>query len=103
MLKIRLKRIGKRGEPHYRIVVIPSTSNRSSKAIAEVGYYNPRTNPSTFTIEKEKVEEWLKKGAQPTETVAHFLIKNGIMKKLKKGSTLSKGRAKKKNADSANS
>ncbi len=101
MIKIRLKRTGKKGEPHYRIVVIPSTSNRSGKAIEELGYYNPRTKPSTFTIDEEKAKEWIRKGAQPTETVAHYLVKSGILKSVKKGSTLSKGRKSKKAAKEA--
>lgn len=96
MIKIRLKRTGRRGEPHYRIVVAPSTKNRNGRAIEELGYYNPRTNPSTFEIDIAKTEEWLRKGAQPTETVAHYLVKNGILKSIKKGSTLSKGKPKKK-------
>lgn len=98
MLKIRLKRTGKKGEPHYRIVVMPSTLKRGSRAVAELGYYNPRTNPSTFQIDLEATKEWLAKGAQPTETVAHYLVKNGILKSVKKGGTLSKGKAKKKTA-----
>jgi small subunit ribosomal protein S16 len=100
MLKIRLKRTGKKGEPHYRIVVIESTRNRSGRPVEEIGYYNPRTKPSTFEIDLEKTKVWLSKGAQPTETVAHYLVKNGILKSVKKGSTLSKGRAKKKVAKS---
>ncbi|MBI2356500.1 30S ribosomal protein S16 [Candidatus Dojkabacteria bacterium] len=98
MIKIRLKRTGRKGEPHYRIIVAPSTKNRNGRAIEELGYYNPRTSPSTFEIDKAKTEEWLKKGAQPTETVAHYLVKNGILKSIKKGSTLSKGKSKKKEA-----
>lgn len=100
MLKIRLKRTGKKGEPHYRIVVIPSTKNRSGRPVEEIGYYNPRTKPSTFEVDKEKAMMWISKGAQPTETVAHFFVKNGILKSIKKGSTLSKGRVSKKAAKS---
>jgi small subunit ribosomal protein S16 len=96
MLKIRLKRTGKKHEPHYRIVVAESSKQRDTKSIAEIGYYNPRTKPSTFEIDKEEAKKWLDNGAQPTDTVAHFLVKEGIMKEIKKGSTQSKGKKKKK-------
>lgn len=99
MLKIRLKRTGKKKEAHYRIVVIESHKPRDSKTVAEIGYYNPRTKPSTFNLDKEEAVKWLANGAQPTDTVAHFLVKEGIMKKVKKGSTLSKGKKKKKTAE----
>jgi small subunit ribosomal protein S16 len=96
MLKIRLKRTGKTGQPHYRIVVIDSRRNRGSKAVAEIGYYNPRTQPTTFDIDKEAAKEWMKKGAQPTDTVAQYFVKEGLLKGLHKGSVQSKGAAKKK-------
>lgn len=96
MLKIRLKRTGKKGQPHYRIVVAQSTRKRSSISVEEIGYYNPRTKPSTFEIDKEKAAAWMKNGAQPTETVAHYFVKLGLMQPIKKGSTLSKGRKSKK-------
>ncbi|HVX92515.1 MAG TPA: 30S ribosomal protein S16 [Candidatus Dojkabacteria bacterium] len=98
MLKIRLKRTGKKGQPHYRVVVAQSTRKRSSISVEEIGYYNPRTKPSTFEVDKEKAKEWMKNGAQPTDTVSHFFVKLGIMKPVKKGSTLSKGRKPKKEA-----
>ena len=87
MLKIRLKRTGKRGQPHYRIVVMESTKPRDGRTVAEIGYYNPRTQPSTFEFDKEVASEWLAKGAQPTETVSHYFVKEGLMKASKKGST----------------
>lgn len=99
MLKIKLKRTGKKGEPHYRVVVAESTTKRSGGAVEEIGYYNPRNKPTTFNIEKDRVEYWLSKGAQPTETVYHYLVKSGMLKAKKKGSTLSKGKKKKKNTE----
>ncbi|NLZ24791.1 30S ribosomal protein S16 [Candidatus Dojkabacteria bacterium] len=87
MLKIRLKRTGKKGQPHYRIVVMESHRSRDSKSIEEIGYYNPRNEPPTFEIDKEKASQWLKKGAQPTDTVAQYLVKLGLIKSLKRGST----------------
>ena len=87
MLKIRLKRTGRKGQPHYRIVVVEATKPRDGKVLEEIGYYNPRTSPSTFEIDKEATEKWLKNGAQPTDTVAQYLVKEGILKSLKRGST----------------
>lgn len=86
MLKIRLKRIGRRGDPHYRIVVIESSKGRDGRPIEELGFYSPRSNPKVFDINQEKATEWLKKGAQPTDTVAQHFVKLGISKSLKRGS-----------------
>ncbi|MFA5622949.1 MAG: 30S ribosomal protein S16 [Candidatus Dojkabacteria bacterium] len=87
MLKIRLKRTGKRGQPHYRIVVMESASPRDGRTVEEIGYYNPRTQPSTFEVDKESAKIWLEKGAQPTDTIAHYFVKLGLLKSLKRGST----------------
>ena len=73
MLKIRLKRLGMKKTPAYRIIVINSTTKREGKPIEELGHYNPKTK--FMQLNKAKAEEWISKGAQPTETVA-FLIKN---------------------------
>ena len=86
MLKIRLKRTGRRGHPHYKIVVMQDNQPRDGKAIAEIGYYNPRNHPTTFDINKEEAAKWLKNGAQPTDTIAKYFVKLGIMKSLKRGS-----------------
>jgi len=86
MLKIRLKRTGRRGQPHYRIVVMEGKSPRDGVSIQEIGYYNPRTNPTTFEIDKEAATEWLKKGAQPSDTIAQYFVKLGLLKSLKRGS-----------------
>lgn len=59
---------------------------RDGKAIAEIGYYNPRNHPTTFDINKEEAAKWLKNGAQPTDTIAQYFVKLGIMKSLKRGS-----------------
>ncbi len=80
MVKIRLTRTGKKGEPHYRIVAIQSKEKRESRAIEYLGFYNPLTKPSTFQVDKKRVEYWLSVGAQPTETVARFLAKEGLYK-----------------------
>jgi small subunit ribosomal protein S16 len=86
MLKIRLKRTGKRGQPHYRIVVMESSSPRDGKTVEEIGYYNPRTKPSTFDIDKDAAKAWLDKGAKPTDTIAQYFVKLGLLKSLKRGS-----------------
>jgi small subunit ribosomal protein S16 len=98
MLKIRLKRTGKRGQPHYRIVVSEANKPRDAKTVEEIGYYNPRTKPATFDVEKERAEYWLSKGAQPTDTVAQYFVKEGLLKELKRGST--KPSTKKKEKES---
>lgn len=87
MLKIRLKRIGRKGQPSYRIVVMESNKPRNGKVVEEIGHYNPRTSPATFEIDKEAAAKWLKNGAQPTDTVAQYFVKQGLIKGLKRGST----------------
>lgn len=86
MLKIRLKRTGRRGDPHYKIVVMQDNQPRDGRAIAEIGYYNPRNHPTTFDINKEEAAKWLRNGAQPTDTIAQYFVKLGLMKSLKRGS-----------------
>jgi small subunit ribosomal protein S16 len=87
MLKIRLKRTGKRGQPHYRIVICEASKPRDGKTIEEIGYYNPRLKPTVFDVDKDRAQYWLSKGAQPTDTIAQYFVKEGLMKELKKGST----------------
>jgi small subunit ribosomal protein S16 len=77
MLKLRLKRFGKKREPSYRIVVAPSTSRRDGLPLAEVGFYNPRSNEVRLDV--EAIQEWIKKGAQPTETVTSILVREKVM------------------------
>ena len=80
MVKIRLRRMGAKKAPFYRIVVADSRSPRDGRFIEEVGYYDPMKNPAEIKIEAEKVEKWLANGAQPTETVKALLTKNGLIK-----------------------
>ena len=87
MLKIRLKRTGRKGQPHYRVVVSEASRPRDGKTVEEIGYYNPREKPAVFQIDKERAEYWLSKGAQPTDTVAQYFVKEGLLKGLKRGST----------------
>ncbi|MFA5103659.1 MAG: 30S ribosomal protein S16 [Candidatus Margulisiibacteriota bacterium] len=77
--KIRLLRLGTRGKPFYRVVVMDESSARNSKTIEILGTYDPRKEPASFEVSKEKVEAWLKKGALPTDTVRKYLGKAGIL------------------------
>ena len=79
MVKIRLRRMGKKKSPFYRIVVADSRYPRDGRFIEEVGYYNPMTDPNEIKIDKEKVQKWLYSGAQPTETVKTLLKKSGAI------------------------
>ena len=83
MVKIRLRRMGRRGRPFYRVVVADSRSPRDGKFIDNIGYYNPLTDPATINIDEEKALKWLGYGAQPTDTVRSLLAKLGIMDKIK--------------------
>ncbi len=75
MVKIRLRRMGAKKNPFYRIVVADSRFPRDGRFIEEIGTYNPRTQPSTVTIDKERAEYWMKNGAQPTDTVKSLMRK----------------------------
>ena len=77
-VKIRLKRMGQKKAPFYRIIVADSRSPRDGKFIAEVGTYDPTREPSAFNINEEEAKKWLANGAQPTETVAKLFKKAGI-------------------------
>ena len=79
-VKIRLRRMGAKKAPFYRVVVADSRSPRDGRFIEEIGYYNPMTNPAEVKINAEKAEAWLKNGAQPTETVKSLLKKSEIIK-----------------------
>lgn len=81
MVKIRLKRLGQKKSPFYRIVVADSRYPRNGRFIEELGYYNPMTNPAEFKVDAAKANEWIAKGAQPTETVKSLFEKNGIVEK----------------------
>ena len=81
-VKIRLKRMGSKKRPFYRIVVADSRSPRDGRYIETVGTYNPLTDPETVTLKEEKVMNWLNNGAQPSDTVRNILSRNGVMKKF---------------------
>ncbi len=78
-VKIRLRRMGAKKAPFYRIVVADSRYPRDGRFIEEVGYYNPTKDPVELKIDGDKVKEWIGKGAQPTDTVKAILKKNSII------------------------
>jgi len=78
-VKIRLRRLGAKKAPFYRIVVADSRYPRDGRFIEEIGTYNPMTNPSTVSIDADKAKQWIANGAQPTDTVRVLLKKNGVI------------------------
>ena len=79
MVKIRLRRMGAKKAPFYRVVVADSRSPRDGRFIEEIGTYNPMTEPTTVTVDAEKAKKWIANGAQPTDTVRDLLKKNGVI------------------------
>ena len=79
MVKIRLRRVGAKKAPFYRVVVADSRYPRDGRFIEEIGTYNPRTEPSTINIDGERAVQWIKNGAQPTDTVKVLLKRAGII------------------------
>jgi small subunit ribosomal protein S16 len=82
MVKIRLQRVGRKKKPAYRIVVAESRAPRDGAFIEIIGHYDPLTEPATVVIHEEKALKWLRQGAQPTQTVANLLKRQGISDKL---------------------
>jgi small subunit ribosomal protein S16 len=83
MLKIRLRRVGAKKKPSYRLVVADVRAPRDGAFVDIVGHYNPLTDPETVVIKEEKALHWLKQGAKPTDTTARLLDKAGILEKFK--------------------
>ena len=75
MVKIRLKRMGAKKRPFYRVIVADSRYPRDGRFLDEIGTYDPMTNPSTVKIDREKAQKWMENGAQPTDTVKSLLKK----------------------------
>lgn len=91
MVRIRLRRIGLKGQPAYRIVIADKESPRDGRFLEIVGFYNPRTEPLTLDIKEDRVFEWMKNGALPTESVAQLFRTSGTadrFERLKKGEAL---------------
>ena len=81
MVKIRLRRLGTKGRPFYRVVVAPGSAGRNGRFVEILGTYDPLTNPSTLKIDEARALHWLMQGAQPTETTAYLLNKAGVLPK----------------------
>ena len=81
MLKIRLKRMGMKKKPFYRVDVADERCPRDGRFVEEIGYYNPVSNPVELKIDTEAAQKWLKNGAQPTDTVRALLKKTGAIEK----------------------
>ncbi|MET1247913.1 MULTISPECIES: 30S ribosomal protein S16 [Sporolactobacillus] len=81
-VKIRLKRMGAKKRPFYRVVVADSRAPRDGRFIEEIGTYNPVVTPKAFTVDEEKALDWLQKGAQPSDTVRNLFSKQGLMEKF---------------------
>ena len=79
MVKIRLKRMGMKKKPFYRIVVADERATRDGRFIEEIGYYDPLQNPAAVRVDTEKAKTWMKNGAQPTDTVRGLLKKAGAL------------------------
>ena len=84
MLRIRLRRVGGKKQPSYRIVVAESTAPRDGKFVEIVGFYNPRTEPETITVKEERVLYWLSMGAQPSDSLVRLLKKAGTLARFER-------------------
>ena len=87
MLRIRLRRVGKKKQPIYRLVVADSKAPRDGASVEVIGRYNPLTEPATLEIDEEKALSWLRRGAQPSEAAAKLLARKGILEKPEKASS----------------
>ena len=93
MVRIRLRRVGLKAQPSYRIVVANKENSRDGRFIEIIGFYNPRTEPATISIQEDKVYDWMMKGAQPTESVAMLFKTAGTAERFarfKKGEPVEK-------------
>jgi len=79
LLRIRLRRVGKKKRPAYRVVIADSRAPRDGAFIETLGLYDPLTDPATFQIDEEKAKKWLSQGAKPSETVAKLMAKQGLL------------------------
>lgn len=88
MVRIRFRRIGMKGQPSYRIVAADKESPRDGRFLEILGFYNPRTDPTTLTVKEDRVFHWMKNGAKPTESVEQVFNTAGVMdrwERFKKG------------------
>lgn len=99
MVKLRLKRMGRKHEPHYRIVATDSRSPRDGRFIEELGWFNPKTKEVLYKLNIEGIKKWLSNGAQPSYAVKSILIKEGIVERDKKDIIERKGKRPLKNPE----
>ena len=99
MVKLRLKRIGRKHEPYYRIVATDSRSPRDGRCIEELGWFNPKAKDVLYKINSEGIKKWLSNGAQPSYAVKSILIKEGIVERDKKDIIERKGKRPLKNPE----
>ena len=81
-VRIRLRRIGKKKQPQYRLVVAEGASPRDGRFIESIGRYNPRVNPPVISVDEERALSWLRQGAQPSDTAKSMLVKTGVWEKF---------------------
>lgn len=93
-VKIRLRRIGAKKTPIYRLVVADSRSPRDGRFIEEIGFYNPTTEPATIKVEEERALHWLLNGAQPSDTARSLLASTGILQKFEEAKKAQQGVAR---------
>ena len=82
MVRIRLSRVGGKGQPSYRVIVIDRENPRDGRALEILGSYNPRTQPATLKVKEDRVYDWMSKGAQPSESVIQLFETAGLMKRF---------------------
>lgn len=83
MLRIRLRRVGAKGQPSYRVVVADSRAARDGAFVEQIGHYNPRSDPPTIVLDREKALEWIRQGAQPSQAVRRMLDTQGAAETVK--------------------
>ncbi len=81
MVKIRLRRMGRKDEPHYRIVAANVTAPRDGRFIEELGWYSPKAKDKIYSLKTDLIKKWISNGAQPTDTVRNILVKEGLLEK----------------------
>jgi small subunit ribosomal protein S16 len=104
MVRIRLRKIGAKAQPSYRIVVADKEAQRDGRFIDVLGFYNPRTEPATITVKEDLAYDWLKKGAQPSDSVNQIFKSAGVLERFeryKKGEELETLLAEAKTAEAA--
>ncbi len=84
MVRIRFRRMGLRGQPSYRIVAADKESSRDGRFLEILGFYNPRTNPSTINVKEDRVFHWMKNGALPTESVGQVFKSSGLLDRFER-------------------